>query len=90
MEENIKYRKSYYEANKQKIKENNQAYYHEMKLTKEWQNTNIESYLLRKRAISEYNAQYYQNNRERIREKQITTSNSLSLYVSVNIAIILL
>ena len=42
MEENIKYRKRYYEANKQKIKENNLAYYHKMKITKEWQNNDKE------------------------------------------------
>ena len=70
MEENIKYRKSYYEANKQKIKQNNLAYYHKMKPTKDLQNKDIEGYLLHKRARSEYNAQYYQKNRERIRENQ--------------------
>ena len=77
MEKIIEYRKSYYEANKQKIKENNLAYYHKMKLTKEWQNTNIESYLLHKRARSEYNAHYYQKNRDRIIEKQSIRNNRI-------------
>ena len=77
MVENIKYRKSYYEANKQKIKENNLAYYHKMKLAKEWQNQNKESYLLRKNDRCKYNAQYYQNNKLKIREKQNDRNNKI-------------
>ena len=75
MEKIIKYSKSYYEANKQKIKQNNLTYYHKMKLTKEWQNKNKENYLLRKKERCKYNAQYYQNNRLRIRENQNDRNN---------------
>ncbi len=65
---NNEYRKAYYEANKEKVKEANKLYYqkHEDKLKayqKEYRKVNPSQ------TDSEYNKAYYQANKEKFKEK---------------------